>query len=42
MAALTGRQISHWDDLAELKRRSDEIVRDDLLTLRLRELPVSG
>jgi NAD(P)-dependent dehydrogenase (short-subunit alcohol dehydrogenase family) len=37
--ALTGRQISHWDNPEDLKRRTDEILRDDLLTLRLRELP---
>ena len=36
--ALTGRQISHWDSPEALKRRADEILRDDLLTLRLREL----
>jgi hypothetical protein len=37
--ALTGRQISWWDNPEALKRRCDEILRDDLLTLRLRELP---
>jgi NAD(P)-dependent dehydrogenase (short-subunit alcohol dehydrogenase family) len=37
--ALTGRQISHWNNPEDLKRRTDEILRDDLLTLRLRELP---
>jgi NAD(P)-dependent dehydrogenase (short-subunit alcohol dehydrogenase family) len=36
--ALTGRQISHWDTPEELMRRCDEILHDDLLTLRLREM----
>jgi NAD(P)-dependent dehydrogenase (short-subunit alcohol dehydrogenase family) len=34
--ALTGRQISWWNTPEDLKHRCDEILRDDLLTLRLR------
>ena len=33
---LTGRHISFWDNADDLLRRSDEIVQDDLYTLRLR------
>lgn len=40
--ALTGRQISHWDNLEDLTQHCDDILRDDLLTLRLREfMPAS-
>jgi NAD(P)-dependent dehydrogenase (short-subunit alcohol dehydrogenase family) len=33
---LTGRHVSHWDNIDELLRKNDEIVQDDLYTLGLR------
>jgi len=36
--ALSGRYLTAYDDLAELIGRAAEIRRDDLYTLRLREL----
>jgi hypothetical protein len=38
--ALSGRYIAVNDNLAELVRRANEIQQDDLLTLRLRPLPL--
>jgi NAD(P)-dependent dehydrogenase (short-subunit alcohol dehydrogenase family) len=34
---LTGRHINHWSDIDDLLRRSEDIVKNDLYTLRLRE-----